>query len=66
MYFRARFRSEKKLENFFWTDTNLKISPKEDFSQKRPISPNQLHQNVYFDLKIYIKDLNRALKYMHQ
>ena len=35
--FRARFRSEKKLEKTFWTDTNLKVSPKDDFSQKRPI-----------------------------
>ena len=32
--FRARFRSESKLEKIFWTDKNLKVSPKEDFSRK--------------------------------
>ena len=37
----------------------------EYFSQKRPISPNQLHQNVYCDLKIYFSNQNRALKYMN-
>ena len=53
MYFRARFRSITKLENFFWTDKNLKISPNGDFSQKRPILPNKLQQNVYCDMKIF-------------
>jgi hypothetical protein len=35
IYFRARFRSRKKLEKTFWMNKNLKISPKEDFSQKK-------------------------------
>jgi hypothetical protein len=42
------------------------VSPKEDFSQKRHILPNQLHHNVYCNLKIYFSDLNRALKYMNR
>jgi hypothetical protein len=37
MCFRARLRSKKKLERTYWTDKNLKASPKKDFSQKREI-----------------------------
>ena len=36
-YFRARFRPKKKLEKTNWMDKNLKILPKEDFSQKSSI-----------------------------
>jgi hypothetical protein len=31
MYFRAQFRSLKKLEKIFWKDKNLKITPNVDF-----------------------------------
>jgi hypothetical protein len=54
--FRARLRSKKKLEKTFWTDKNLELSPKEDFSQKRPILQSASPEFL---------DLNRALKYMN-